>query len=134
MMRFVGETAVARRNNGFEHVRFLCTKQDFEIAVELYSFEKEAIRRAAGGENWTSSEYDGKFHKLVAVLNGGRPIAGPKLGLREVFKPRVERIRSKEEAGHQGQETAIPQSRRPAVVDPAPSRIEGKTELTFKNV
>ena len=88
MMRFVGATAAVRRANGFEHVRFLCTKQDFDISMELYSFEKEALKRAAGGKNWASSEYGSRYKDLFDVA---RPIAGPKLGLREIFKPRARR-------------------------------------------
>lgn len=88
MMRFVGATAAVRRANGFEHVRFLCTKQDFDISMELYSFEKEALKRAAGGKNWASSEYGSQYKDLFDVA---RPIAGPKLGLREVFKPRAKK-------------------------------------------
>ena len=87
-MRFVGATAAVRRANGFEHVRFLCTKQDFDISMELYSFEKEALKRAAGGKNWASSEYGSRYKDLFDVA---RPIAGPKLGLREIFKPRAAR-------------------------------------------
>lgn len=95
MMRYVGETAEVRRGNGFEHVRFLCTKQDFEISMELYAFEKEALKRAAAGSNWVSSVYDGRFSDLFHVA---RPIAGPKLGLREAFKPRA--AQSKEQPRH----------------------------------
>ena len=86
MMRFVGATAAVRRANGFNHVRFLCTKQDFDISMTLYSFEKEALKRAAEGKNWASSEYGSQYKDL---FNVARPIAGPKLGLREAFKPRA---------------------------------------------
>lgn len=54
---------------------------------------REGVLRASGGKNWTTSEYDIKLRKIIGVFNGGRPIAGPKLGLREVFKPRVKKIR-----------------------------------------
>ena len=109
-MRFVGATAAVRRANGFEHVRFLCTKQDFDISMELYSFEKEALKRAAGGKNWASSEYGSQYKDLFDVA---RPIAGPKLGLREVFKPRAGRGEQgdkslKKEAGNYSRTSANP--------------------------
>ena len=95
MMRFVGATKEARRRNGFEGVRFLGTKTDVDLLMNMYEFEKEAIRRAAVGD------FQGGFeganpNKLRGVVNNPRPVATAHLGLREAFNPTVE---EQEDAG-----------------------------------
>ena len=87
MMRFIGATAEVRRRNGFEGIRFLCTKPDMDLLMNLYDFEKEALARAAKGEKSFQGKYDKKYKGLFA---NPRPVAPPKLGLREEFNPTVE--------------------------------------------
>ena len=89
-MRFVGATKEVRRRNGFEGVRFLGTKTDVDLLMNMYDFEKEAIRRAADGD--FQGCFEGAYpKKLEGVVNNPRPVATAHLGLREAFKPSVEK-------------------------------------------
>ena len=63
-------------------------KKPTVLTTFLSSLEKEALKRAAGGQHWASSEYGSQYKDL---FNVARPIAGPKLGLREAFKPRAKK-------------------------------------------
>lgn len=104
MMRFVGATKEVRRRNGFEGVRFLGTKPDVDLLMNMYEFEKEAIRRAAVGD--FQGCFEGAYpQKLRGVVNNPRPVATAHLGLREAFKPTVEKPEEVNEAGTSGAST-----------------------------
>lgn len=77
-----------RQAQGYQHIRTVCTDDDWEVVKTLYDFTQDAMRLAATGRvedlaAWTSADYNIKYLQLVQT---SRPMVRKTMGVVDLSK------------------------------------------------
>lgn len=80
--------AQVRQAQGYQHIRTVCTDEDWEVVQNLYDFTQDAMKLAATGRvedlaAWTSADYNIKYLKLVQTT---RPMVRRTMGMVDLSK------------------------------------------------
>ena len=72
-----------RQAQGYEHIRVVCTKKNWEVVQNLYDFTQDAMKLAATGRvedlaTWTSADYRVEYLELVSST---RPMVHRTMGV-----------------------------------------------------